>query len=169
MKRIFALTVVMLAALAMHAQTTPSFSASTDAVGIHDAGAWAAATHITESLDAYDFGVKKTNHVYLEGHEFLANASNFTLYTGGAAIQPDMSALFKKTNIPADNISVLFSFSVGDKIPTDTGTAHIAGLFSGSFRYRASSTLTWNTLQAGAILSAGKASPFISMGLVKYF
>jgi hypothetical protein len=116
-----------------------------------------------------DFGAKKTNHFYVDGHEILAEASNFTLYTGGGSIQPDLSALWKKTNISSDNISILFSVSAGDKIPTGIGSAHIAGLFSGSFRYRASSTLTWNTLQAGAILSAGKVSPFVSTGLVKYF
>lgn len=153
----------------MKARAQITVSATTGAVAVYDAGSWQAATHITESLDFFDFGAKKTNLVYLEGHEFLASASGFNLYSAGAAFQPDLSKAFSKTNVNGSNLSLKLGASIGNKIPTDGSNSHIAGLFNATFAYRASSTVSWVPFEYDAIVAPGKVSHGISMSLTKYF
>lgn len=151
------------------ARAQVNFSATTGAVAVYDAGSWQAATHITESLDFLDFGAKKTNLLYIEGHEFLASASGFNLYSAGAAFQPDLSKAFSKTNVNGSNLSLKLGASIGNKIPTDGSNSHVAGLFSATFAYRASSTLSWVPFEYDVIVAPGKVTHGISMSLTKYF
>jgi hypothetical protein len=153
---------------AVQAQTT--FSATTGAVAVYDAGSWEAATHITESLNFFGFGAKKTNYVYLEGHEFLASTSGFNLYAAGAAVQPDLAKLFSKTNVNGSNLSLKLGASLGNKIPTNGSNSHVAGLFNATFAYRASSTVSWVPFEYdGIVAPGGKVTHGISMSLTKYF
>jgi hypothetical protein len=146
-----------------------NFSATTGAVAVYDAGSWQAATHITESLDFLDFGSKKTNLVYIEGHEFLASASGFNLYSAGAAFQPDLSKAFSKTIVNGSNLSLKLGASIGNKIPTNGSNSHVAGLFNATFAYRASSTVSWVPFEYDAIVAPGRVTHGISMSLTKYF
>lgn len=146
-----------------------NFSATTGAVAVYDAGSWQAATHITESLDFLDFGAKKTNLLYIEGHEFLASASGFNLYSAGAAFQPDLSKAFSKTNVNGSNLSLKIGASIGNKIPTNGSNSHIAELFNATVAYRASSSVSWVPFEYDAVVAPGKVSHGISMSLTKYF
>lgn len=144
--------------------TSNGFAGSSDAVAIDYAGAWSVGTLATESYDVYDFGAKKTNHLYLQGEELLAPTPGFNAYMGGIAIQPDFSSLFSKTNVPASNFSVFFNASIGNGIPS-TGPSAITWLAGGGVKYQVTSSLTWNTLRADYGRFGSNGFPMLSTGL----
>jgi hypothetical protein len=145
-----------------------TFSASSDAVAFHYAGQWSVASHTTESLDFLDFGAKKTNLVFLDGHEFVAPTVGLSVYAGGISIQPDLTPLLKKTNISASNITIDFNVAAGNGIPT-TGSSHVSFLGGGRVKYKATSALTWNTAQFEYVRFGPNSGWSISSGLAYVF
>ena len=150
------------------ASTGISLSASTDAVVIHYNKSWDAASIVGAKFSLFDFGKTKTNHLYVGTNELLASGSGFNIYTGMVGIQPDLSTLLKKTNLTVDNISVEFDGSIGSGVLT-TGAAHISWFAGGNFKYRLSSTVTWNAVQAGAGGFGGQKFEYVTTGFQKYF
>jgi len=173
MKKILALTALALFgafAFAADPDTTTTtstgngFSASSDASAIYYNKTWGTGTHITETLDFLDFGATKANHVYIEGHEIIATTAGFNIYAGGIGVEPDLSALFKKTNIGTSNLGVEIYAAIGNGIPTN-GSSHVSEIAGGQFKYKATSALTWNALQ-GAVIRIGSQNGYsISTGL----
>lgn len=123
------------------------FAAASDAVAIYYGGAWSAGTHVTESYDFLDFGAAKASHLYVEGHELIAPTPGFNIYAGGVKIEPDLSALLKKTNLPASNFGVSFDVALGNGLPS-SGGSHISFLAGGGVKYNLTQSLTWQSLQA---------------------
>ncbi len=148
-------------------QASNGFSSSSDAVALFYQGEWTAGTHITESLDFLDFGATKANHVYLEGHELLAPGPGLSFYLGGIGVQPDLTALLKKTNVPGA-FTVEINAALGDGLPT-TGGSHVTFIAGGKVSYQLTSALQWQSLQAhyGRFGTTGFAS--LSTGLAYYF
>jgi hypothetical protein len=180
MKRIFALTLGMLGlafalAIPAHSQTTSTTTTTTSTLyvdthadAVYDAGAWTAATHVTEGFPFIYFNTAKTSYLALEGHELIASAAGFNFYGAGAAYTPDLTSVFKNTTISADNFSLSASASIGNKIPT-SGSSHVSGLFFVTAKYRASSTVSFTALQYGALVSAGSVTHILDAGVTKYF
>jgi hypothetical protein len=124
------------------------FAAASSAVAIYYAGTWSAGTHVTESYDFVDFGKTKSNHLYMVGHELLAPTPGFSVYAGGLTVEPDLSALLKKTNLPVGNFGVTLSAALGNGVPSGSGGSHISVLAGGGVKYALTSALSWQTLEA---------------------
>jgi len=152
---VFALAVALVAlpavVVAQTATPPPStsngFSGASEAVALHYAGEWSPATDVTQSFDFLDFGKTKTNHIYLEGHELIAPTPGFNIYAGGLKFEPDLSSLFKKTNVQAGSFSAFFNGSAGNGVPS-AGGSHISFLLGGGVKYNVTSNLSWQSLQA---------------------
>lgn len=140
------------------------FAGTSSAVAIHYGGAWSVGTHITESYDFADFGKTKSNHLYVEGHELLAPTPGFSIYAGGLKYEPDLTALLKKTNVPAGNFGVSLSAALGNGVPS-SGGSHIAFLAGGGVKYQLTSSLSWQTLEAGYGQFGSNRFAVISTGL----
>jgi len=174
-KRILLFTAIFFASAMAYAQTSTTttstsngLSASSDVNAIYFNKAWGTGSHIVESLDVYDWGSTKANHFYLEGHEQLATTAGFTIYAGGVAVEPDLTKVLKNINYSSDNIKVKAYASLGNGIPT-SGSSHISALVGGVVSYRASSSLTWNALQANWIRFGAQNGASISTGLAFIF
>lgn len=144
------------------------FQASTAAVALHYDGTWSAATHVTESYDFLDWGKSKSNHIYIVGHELVAPTPAFDIYAGGITVEPDLSSLFKKTNITSGTFGVEFSAALGNGVPT-TGGSHISALVGGTFKYRATSELTWNAIEGEWVRYGSYNGAAISTGFAYIF
>jgi hypothetical protein len=148
--------------------STLAFSASDDAVGIYDNGSWDAANLITEDLPFVYLNADKTSYVSIQGRELSASASGFSFYGAGLAYTPYLSFL-DKTTVGSDKLGLTVSAAIGNKIYTSGTNSHIAGLFNITTKYRISSTVSFNTLQFGALVAPGGTSYYISSGMTKYF
>ena len=155
----------------LSAQTAPStpttsngFSGASEAVAVFYNGDWSAGTHVTESYDFLDFGAKKTNHLYVEGHELLAPAPGFNIYAGGLKVEPDLTALMNKTNVGAGNFGVYVSGAVGNGMPS-SGGSHVSFLAGGGVKYKITNSLTWQSLQAQYGRFGSNSFAIISTGL----
>jgi hypothetical protein len=145
--------------------STLAFSASDDAVGIYDSGSWDAANLITEDLPFVYLNTDKTSYVSIQGRELSASASGFSFYGAGLAYTPYLSFL-DKTTVGSDKLGLTVS---GNKIYTSGTNSHVAGLLNVTTKYRVSSTVSFNTLQFGALVAPGGTSYYISSGMTKYF
>ena len=177
MKRILALIALgMFGACAFAADSTTTtttstsngFSASSDASAIYYNKTWGTGTHVTESLDFLDFGSTKANHVYVEGHELIATTAGFNIYAGGIGVEPNLAALLKKTNVTTSNLSVELYGALGNGVHT-SGGSHVSGLAGGLFKYKATSSLTWNALQVSWVRFGSNNGYSISTGLCFIF
>ena len=139
------------------------FAATSEAVAIRYSGEWSVGTHVTESYDFADFGKTKANHLYVQGHEFLAPTPGLSIYAGGLQFEPDLTALLKRTNLPASNFGVYFNGAAGNGVPS-SGGSHISFLAGGGVKYALTSALTWQSLNVqyfrygsnnGAAMSTG--------------
>jgi hypothetical protein len=148
--------------------STLAFSASDDAVGIYDSGSWDAANLITEDLPFVYLNTDKTSYVSIQGRELSASASGFSFYGAGLAYTPYLSFL-DKTTVGSDKLGLTVSAAIGNKIYTSGTNSHIAGLLNVTTKYRISSTVSFNTLQFGALVAPGGTSYYISSGMTKYF
>jgi len=147
---------------------SPTFTGSADAVAFHYKGQWGVGSLTTESLDFIDFGKTKSNHLFVEGRELVASTAGLNVYTGGVAIQPDLTKLLKKTNVSTANLSVSLNAGAGAGVPS-SGGSHISFLMGGGLRYKATSALTWNALQAQYVRYGSTNSAAISTGLAFAF
>lgn len=127
------------------ASTSNGFASSAGPVAVHYNGTWSAASFERESYDLYDFGATKSNHVYIQGLELEMPTPAVNLYMGGVVIQPDLSALLKKTNLPAGSFGVYFDGNVGNGVPA-TGNSAISWLAGGGVLYKLNGALTWQPL-----------------------
>lgn len=150
---ILALAAALVIPVSAAAQTTTvppqsnGFSASSEAVALHYNGEWSPGTIATESYDFLDFGKTKSNRIYLEGHELIAPTPGLNIYAGGIKFEPDLSNVFKKTNVQAGSFSAFFTGAVGNGVPS-TGGSHISFLAGGGVKYNVTSSLSWQSLQA---------------------
>ena len=167
----------MLLTPTVHAQTpspapvtnsAATFTGSADAVAFRYNGQWGVGSLTTESLDFIDLGKTKSNHVFVEGRELVASTAGLNVYTGGVAIQPDLTNLLKKTNVSTANLSISFNVGAGAGIPA-SGGSHISFITGGGVRYKATSALTWTALQAQYVRYGSKNSAAISTGLAFAF
>jgi len=128
-------------------QTSNGFVGSSEAVAVYYQGEWSAGTHVTESFDFVDFGKTKANHLYVEGHEFMAPTPGFSIYAGGIKFEPNISSLLSKTNVNPSSFGVFLTGAVGNGIPS-TGNSHVSYLFGGGAKYQVTSALSWQSLTA---------------------
>lgn len=141
--RMFAIIVASLfLCAAASAQSGLVFTSSAEATALNYQKSWTPATHTTESLDLIDWGAQKGNSLSIEGHEIAA--SPFNAYFGGVKVVPDLSSLFKKTNLPADSFQLFVQMAGG--VATFTANNQIAFLFGGGGSYRITPNLTWSTV-----------------------
>jgi hypothetical protein len=164
---LFMILAWMAAPGAVQAQTTSTsngFTASSEAVAVRYAGEWSVGTHVTESYDFADFGKSKLNRLYLQGHELLAPTPGLSIYAGGLQFEPDLTALLKKTNVPAGNFGVYFNGAVGNGVPS-SGGSHISFMAGGGVKYALTSALTWQSLNAQYFRYGSNNGAAISTGL----
>jgi hypothetical protein len=156
----------------VRAQTTTTsnygFVMDSGAIAFHYDGAWSAATHIKEAYDFYDFGKTKSNHIYLTGHELVASTPGFSIYAGGITIEPDLTTLFKKFNVPSGTFAAQFNAALGNGIPT-SGGSHVSALAGGLIKYRATSSLSWNPLEIQWVRYGPHNGAAISTGISYLF
>jgi hypothetical protein len=169
MKRILAFVSLILFGTMAHAQI--SLAASSDAVAFHYNNEWTAASHTTESVNFLDWGKTKANHLFLDGHEFLASTENLQIYAGGLTYQPDLSSILKKTNFSSDNLAVNFSAAVGNGLINSgtTSKSNISFLAGGQMKYKTTDALTWNAGQFLYERVGSKNGWSISTGLAYIF
>lgn len=146
-----------------------SFSASSEATALNYQGAWTAATHQTQSLDFLDFGAKKTNHIMMVGHEVIAPAGGFNTYMGGLEIQPDLSTLLAKTNVPASSFGIFIEGAAGNTQYSNKSGSNISLLAGGGVRYNLTSSLTWSTMHVNYLRLGSINAVEISSGLQYFF
>ena len=174
----FLLIALMLAPVLM-AQATPiapaapvssttGFVASTDVLAIGSAGGWSAGNRTNEDYDLVDFGATKSNRLFLEGVELLAPTAGFSVYGGGVKLQPDISSLLKRTNLPTGNFLAFIDGSVGNTVYA-SGPNHVGVIIGGGLQYITGSTMTWNTLRFDEVLVGSNHYPALSTGISLYF
>jgi hypothetical protein len=146
------------------ATASNGFTASSDASAIYFNKAWGTGTHVTESYDLIDFGKTKANHVYVEGHELVASTAGFNIYAGGLAYEPNLSGFLNKTNVTSSNLGATFYAALGNGVPS-TGGSHVSAIVGGQLKYKATSSLTWNALQASWLRFGPQNGYSISTGL----
>jgi hypothetical protein len=147
------------------AQSGLVFSSAAEATALDYQKSWTAATHTTESLDLIDWGVQKGNSLSVEGHEITA--SPFNAYFGGVRYSPDLSALFAKTNLPADSFQIFIQGAGG--LATFTANNQIALLFGGGASYRITPNLQWSTLDIHFMRVGSNNAIEMTSGLAYYF
>ena len=140
------------------------FAATSEAVAIRYSGEWSVGTHVTESYDFADFGKTKANHLYVQGHELLAPTPGLSIYAGGLQFDPDLTALLKRTNLPASNFGVYFNGAAGNGVPS-SGGSHISFLAGGGVKYALTSALTWQSLNVQYFRYGSNNGAAISTGL----
>lgn len=140
------------------------FAATSEAVAIRYSGEWSVGTHVTESYDFADFGKTKANHLYVQGHELLAPTPGLSIYAGGLQFEPDLTALLKRTNLPASNFGVYFNGAAGNGVPS-SGGSHISFLAGGGVKYALTSALTWQSLNVQYFRYGSNNGAAISTGL----
>lgn len=150
------------------ASSSAGFVASTDALAIGGPGGWSAGSRSNEDFDLLDFGATKSNRLFLEGVELLAPTAGFSIYGGGVKLQPDISALLKKTNLPSGNFMAFLDASAGNTIYA-TGPSHAGVIVGGGLQYIPNDTMTWDTLRFDEILSGSNHYPSLSMGISLFF
>ncbi len=155
-------------ALPIQAQSPSGFVASSDAMALHGPSGWGVGNLTTESYDFLDYGTTKSNRVFLQGVELSAPSTGLSVFGGGVLWQPDISALLKKTNLPAGNFLTFVDASAGAGIP-QTGTTRVSAIVGGGVRYILSDNLTWNTVRFEEVFFGNQRYPAISMGIAGYF
>jgi hypothetical protein len=146
------------------ASASNGFAATSEAVAIRYSGEWSVGTHVTESYDFADFGKTKANHLYVQGHELLAPTPGLSIYAGGLQFEPDLTALLKRTNLPASNFGVYFNGAAGNGVPS-SGGSHISFLAGGGVKYALTSALTWQSLNVQYFRYGSNNGAAISTGL----
>jgi hypothetical protein len=121
------------------------FAASGGPIAIHYNGTWSAASFTRESYDLVDFGATKANHVSIQGVELVMPQPGVNIYLGGVTLQPDLSSLFKKVNVPAGSFGAFFDANAGNGIPS-TGPSHVSWLAGGGVLYKFTGSLSWTPL-----------------------
>lgn len=171
MKRIALASVLALATLLFtpNVKAQVSFSASSEATALNYQGAWTAATHQTQSLDFLDFGKNKTNHVMLVGHEVIAPEGGFNTYMGGVEVQPDLSKLMAKTNLPANSFALFIEGAAGNTQYSSKPGSNISLLAGGGLRYNLTGALTWSTLHVNYLRLGNVDAVELSSGLQYFF
>jgi len=176
--RITALAVVLLFGYTLAAQTattTNALSTSSDAVAVYTSGTgsnWQAGNVTKVGYDLFDFGKKNTNHAYVESTIFTVPSNNVSYYAGGAAVQPDISNLFKHLNVPAGDFSFLLDAGAGVLTVTSgtLSTSNVAGHAGAALKWNFSNAASWNVARVETLFSPGK--PFrvgLSTGITAFF
>ena len=150
------------------ASAPAGFVASSDVLAIGGQAGWSAGNLTTEAYDFIDYGTTKASKVFLQGIELSAPGPGFSVYGGGVIWQPDLSALLKKTNLPAGNFTVFVDGSAGAGIPS-TGTTRVSGVIGGGLKYILSDNLTWNTVRFEEVFFGAQRYPAVSTGIAAYF
>ena len=163
MKKTLLLITILLVSAACFAQTTPIFTANTEAVAFHYNNAWNAGTHLSESFDFYD-SASKNLHVYVTGHEWLTGDSTFGSYLGGAHVDYNPSKWLAKTNVPANTLLIGGDVAIGET--TFTAGNKFTTYVGGTFKYNFSNSVSWSTLNAGVLMGNGFKYPVVSTGLI---
>jgi hypothetical protein len=157
------ITILLVSAIGLTAQTTPVFTASTEAVAFHYNNAWNVGTHVSESFDFYDTASKNL-HVYVVGHEYLPGDGTFGSYLGGAHVDYNPAKWLAKTNVPANTLLIGGDVAIGET--TFTAGNKFTTYVGGTFKYNFSNSVSGSILNAGVLMGNGFKYPVISTGLI---
>jgi len=170
------LAVILLAVACMCAQTTTAtpvnpgglnFTGGTEVTAFRFAGTTSAGAKITQSLDFYDWGTTKANHLSVMGYQFLAPTPGISFYGAGARIDPDLSKALSKTNVNSGQFGVFAETAVGAAIlPKTTGVGVMLG---GGIKYQITSALGWNSLSVNYLRLGSTNAVSMSTGLTYIF
>ena len=170
-KKILILAVLLISG-SLAAQSTPSptptFTTSTDVVGIYYQKAWSLGTEIKGSYDLMDFGTTKANHLFVTENNLLAPTPGLNMYLLGVEFQPNTGNFLSKTNLPPNSIQLFFGGSVGNGIPS-TGSNAISFLAGGGARYNFNSSVSWNSIQAQYGQFGSQRFAVLSSGIILQF
>lgn len=186
MKKLFSLSsflllVAILVCMPMVAQTTApvtatvapvnpgglNFAGGTEVTAFRYAGATSAGAKITQSLDFYDWGTEKANHLSVMGYQFLAPTPGISFYGAGARIDPDLSKALSKTNVNAGQFGMFAEAAVGASVLSkSTGVGVMLG---GGIRYQITSALGWNSLSVNYLRLGSSNAVSMSTGLTYIF
>ena len=110
MKRIILLCTItaLLSIPALHAQLQAGATAS----AFDYNGTWTIGTEQTQSYPLVYWGAQKGN-IFSVGAREIINPGIFNVYGGLGNYQPDFSALFKKTTINPDQVTISFDIAGG--------------------------------------------------------
>lgn len=121
-----------------------NLTVSTGAVAVKIAGEASIANQTVQSMNLMDFGKLKGNHLSIQSHELVpSSTTGFSIYAAGIGVEPDLSSLMKKTNLPAGSLFLEGFAALGNGIPA-SGGSHVSALAGVLVKYRASSAVTWN-------------------------
>jgi hypothetical protein len=167
----FTLAILVTAGMA---QTTPvsstpaGFVVASDVLAINCVKGWGVGNLTTESYDLIDFGATKSNRVFGQGVQLLAPSCGLSIYGAGVLVQPDLSLLLKKTNIPVGNLITFFDASAGNGLPS-VGNNHVSVVLGGGLKYILSDNITWSTVRFEEVFFGSNRYPSVSTGLALYF
>ena len=155
-----------LCTLSARAQTGIPVAVSASASDIHYQGTSYAASHTVEGIDLLNLGASKNTIVSVAAHQILASGLN--IYGVGAGIQPDISGLLKKTNIPVDSLAfAVDGFGGYANLPTGSSGAG-AWEIRGSLSYALTPNVALSTAYAGGGMIGSHGFYEISAGLTLF-
>lgn len=158
----------------VNAQTTTTtttssslFSAFAGPVAVNYGGNWSAATLSKQLFDFKDFGANQANHLYLGSYQLIAPTPSVNAYFGVIGYQPDLTKLFKSTNLPSGTFGLFVDAGAGiANLPSQNTTGWLAG---GGFLYRVNSTVQWNVVEAYYTRIGNQSVPVVSTSIGAYF
>ncbi len=167
----------------VHAQTTAPIGTpitnqpsnglvtSSDAVAVDFKGVWSTGNITKVGYDIFDYGALKSNHVYVESTDFLAPTANLSFYGGGAALQPNISGLFKNLNVSPGNFSFLLDGGGGvlNIASATTSASHPAGYAGVALKYNFTSNTSLTTIRAESVFAGGTHFYGLSTGITHFF
>ena len=166
---ILALITILLVVPPVHAQpASAGFVASSDVLGIRCGGSWNVGDYSTYAYDFLDYGASKSSRVFAQGVALISPSCGVSIYGAGLVWQPDISKLFKSTNIPVGNVLFSFEGSAGNAIPS-VGPDKVSAIAGAKVQYIINDSLTWNTIRCGVMFYGSQRDPYCSSGLATYW
>jgi hypothetical protein len=143
------ITILLVSAISLTAQTGINFTGSTNADAVHYRGAWSAGATISETVDVKDTVADangNVNSILAIADQKMYSGAGFTSILGGAEYIPAkyVCALVGKTNIPCDSFHIAFKGTVGTTMPT-VGHNYLTGSvgINTSIALNTSGTVVW--------------------------
>lgn len=162
MKRILFLTslFILLGVTAFAQDTTTAntgknftFSAESgyNAIYSPDTKDWSSAAYIRELGKVAAWGKSGQHVLYLLGRQDIVTGLGYTIYSGGARFQPDISSwLNAHTFIPGDRMQFYVEAEAGNAIDTSSATSsnHVAQRYGFGLPVKLGSATTWTPVTA---------------------
>jgi hypothetical protein len=143
------------------ASTGLTFSAESEAFGIHYLGNWQTGASTSEILKVAAWGKTNQHALYALGNEFNAPGL-FNGYGGGFRVQPDISGfLTKRTLIPSNALKAYFEGVVGNALSSTSNASNLYQRYGGGVQI--------NLNQSGNLVAKAFSVHYDRIGAVNAF